>query len=776
MEKRLIDFLLNFRHLLALASILATVLIASAAKNIYFESDYKIFFKPTDPHLVTHELIEETYTKSDNLAILLKPKQGNVFTPEVLTAIHELTEEGWQAPYAMRVDSLTNYQHTSADQGDLLVEDLLLEPSMLSAERIAKIKKIALSEKALLNRMVSSDGRSAFVNITLQLPGAVDPAADEETQIAQRIAKDESHIKVITFGRELVAQTKQKYPDLELHISGVSAVTNSFNEATEKDMSFLVPLMYVLIVVGLAIFLRSLGSLVGTVLLIGCATAVGFGSVVLYGYALNAVNVMAPLIILTIAVCDAVHLLMVYLRGLSAQMEPLEAMRESLRLNIQPIVLTSITTAVGFLTLNFSSAPPFAEFGNLTATGVMWAMLLTFTFLPSITTLLVRKRKRSSGGGVLLDRYVDFVLANRGKVFVSSIAVAAVLISFIPLNQIDDDPITYFKPGVEFRDASEFSIANRFGVNDLSYSLSCGEPGCVNDVTYLTKLDEIEKYLSSQPYVVFVSTYTDVQKRLNRSMNSDDQAFYRVPDSSDLAAQYNLLYEMSLPYGLDLNNLVNIDKSATRVLVLSEQMTSDEVIEQELKASAWLAENYPELAAPGSSVSVMFAHTGVTNILSMLWGGLFAIIGITITIMLALRSVRYGLISMIPNSIPAFMAFGVWGLTVSQVNLAVAAVFSISLGILVDDTVHFISKYRRGREVKGLGPEESIRYAFSNVASALMVTTAVLVVGFSLLTLSDFNLNAMSGSLTAITIAIALIFDFLILPPVLMYFDKPALD
>ena len=144
--------------------------------------------------------------------------------------------------------------------------------------------------------------------------------------------------------------------------------------------------------------------------------------------------------------------------------------------------------------------------------------------------------------------------------------------------------------------------------------------------------------------------------------------------------------------------------------------------------------------------------------------------------MLALRSVRYGLISMIPNSIPAFMAFGVWGLTVSQVNLAVAAVFSISLGILVDDTVHFISKYRRGREVKGLGPEESIRYAFSNVASALMVTTAVLVVGFSLLTLSDFNLNAMSGSLTAITIAIALIFDFLILPPVLMYFDKPALD
>ena len=127
---------------------------------------------------------------------------------------------------------------------------------------------------------------------------------------------------------------------------------------------------------------------------------------------------------------------------------------------------------------------------------------------------------------------------------------------------------------------------------------------------------------------------------------------------------------------------------------------------------------------------------------------------------------------MIPNAIPAFMAFGLWGLLIGQVNMAVAAVFSISLGILVDDTVHFISKYRRARQIKGLSPEAAIHYAFENVGSALIVTTVVLAFGFGVLATSDFNLNAMSGSLTAITIIIALIFDFLILPPILMLFDR----
>lgn len=773
-QNKCIDFLLRYRNLLALLSIIFTIVFAFPAKDLYFESDYKIYFELDDPHLVAHEDMQEEYTKSDNIAIIVQPADRDIFSERNLSLIHELTEASWQTPFVIRVDSITNYQHTSADGEDLLVEAFVSDPADLSRERIDYIKKAALDQKSLVNRLISKDAATAMINVALELPANIDPDADIETQNQQRIARDGAYPQVVKFHRDIVQEYQSKYPDLEIHLGGISVITNTFNESTIRDMSSLIPLMYALIILTLALFLRSLGSMVGAFLVIAFSSIFGIASAGWLGYAINTVSIIAPTIILTIAVCDSVHLLVSYLRSLGAQMPPVEAMRESMRLNFQPVILTSVTTAVGFLTLNFSISPPFQEFGNMTAAGVLWAMVLTFTLLPAITMLLVRKRKLQTKETNLIDRYAQFVVNNQKSVFISAILAAAALICFIPLNVIDDDPISYFKPGVPFRDASDFMIENLPGVKDVNFSVSCGDAGCINDSAFLKKMDQFETWLSKQPKVVYVSSYTDVIKRLNRSMNNDAQDYYRIPDDSELAAQYNLLYEMSLPYGLDLNNQVNIDKSAIRIAVLAEQMTTDEFISLEESGRSWLREKQASDISPGASVSLMFAHMGVKNIKSMLLGGVFAIIGVTLTILIALRSFRYALISMIPNSFPALMAFGVWGLTIGQINMAVAGVFSISLGILVDDTVHFISKYRDGRLVKKFSPEESIIYAFSKVGSALIVTTIILVLGFSLLTMSDFNLNSMMGTLTAITIAIALIFDFMILPPLLIMFDRDS--
>ena len=772
LQDKCIDCLLRYRYLLAFLSLLITVLLSIPAQTIYFESDYKIYFEDDEPHLLAYAHIQETYTRSDNLTIIIQPDDKNVFTKETLAIVHEITESAWQTPYAIRVDSITNYQHTSAEEDDLVVEDFVLDPLLLDARRISYIQSVALNEKSLVNRLVAEDGATTMINITLELPPSADENAEPSIQKAQRDTRFNSYPEVVEFNRKLVENFQQNYPGLEMHIGGVATITNSFNESSVRDLSTLVPIMYGLIILLLAIFLRSAGSIVGTLLVIGCATAVGVASAAWLGYALNTVNIIAPTIILTIAVCDSVHVLLTYLRGLSKQLPPIEAMRESLRLNFQPIILTSVTTAVGFLTLNFSISPPFQSFGNMTACGVIWAMVLSFTLLPAVTILLVRKRRESKRKTDLIEQYAHFVVKYYKPVFVSTILVAVSIMAFIPLNVIDDDPPSYFKPGVPIRDTTEFMIENLPGIKDVDFSVDCGAPGCINDVNFLNKMNEFGNWLSAVPKVVYVSSYVDVIKRLNRSMNRDESDFYRIPAESELSAQYNLLYEMSLPYGLDLNNQINIDKSAIRVSVLAEQMTTDDLINLEELGRQWLQKNYSSAVTPGASVSLMFAHLGVKNIKSMLLGGLFAIIGVTLTILIAMRSFRYAFISMIPNSIPAFMAFGVWGLLVGQVNMAVAGVFSISLGILVDDTVHFITKYRRGRLVKGLSPEESIHYAFANVGSALLVTTIVLVIGFSMLVMSDFNLNSMMGLLTAITIGIALVFDFLILPPLLMMLDK----
>jgi len=763
---------MRYRYVLALLSIVATALISYGAKNLYIESDYKIYFEDDEPQLLAHEAIQEIYTKTDNLAFALRPADGDVFTPRILGIIHELTDQGWQVPYAMRVDSITNFQNTTAELDDLLVEDLVLDLDALTAEKLAQVKQVALSEKQLVNRLVSLDGTTALINVNLELPPEVDQTASQEVQTEQRNIRDASFPEVVEFGRQLLDEYRLKYPDIEMHLSGVPVINNSFNELASRDISSLVPFMYGLILVLLALFFRSLGSVLATLLVIACASSVAIGSAGWIGYALNTANVMTPTIVLTIAVCDAVHLLSVYLKGLSQKLSAKEAMSESLRLNLQPIVLTSVTTAVGFLSLNFATSPPFAELGNLTAIGVIWAMILTFTLLPAVTMLITKSRRTSDFNDNLMQGFAQFVVKHRTKSLIGSLAVAVALMAMIPLNVIDDDPIAYFDKGVPYRDSMEFSIKHLPGVKDINFTIECGIASCVSTPEFLTMLENFQAFLNSQPSVVHVDTYIDVIKRLNRSMNADDPDFYTVPERADLAAQYNLMYEMSLPFGLDLNNQLNLDKSETKVGVLVDNIINAELIELAERSHTWLKENHSPDAKPGSSLSLMFAHIGENNIRSMLLGGVLAVIGVTITILIALRSMRYAIISIIPNSVPAFMAFGVWGLVNGQVNMAVAMVFSITLGILVDDTVHFITKYRRGRKVKGLSKEQSIEYAFSNVGMALVITTIVLALGFGVLGTSSFNLNSMAGNLTAITIVIALIFDFFILPPILMLFDK----
>ena len=132
MEKKFIDTLIRCRTILALLSVVFTVLIALGAHKLYFEADYKIYFEEDDPHLIAHEEIQDAYTKTDNIAILIKPEQGDIFNKRMLTLLHNLTETAWQTPYVIRVDSITNFQHTSADGDDLLVESLVLEPDDLT--------------------------------------------------------------------------------------------------------------------------------------------------------------------------------------------------------------------------------------------------------------------------------------------------------------------------------------------------------------------------------------------------------------------------------------------------------------------------------------------------------------------------------------------------------------------------------------------------------------------------------------------------------------------
>ena len=288
----------------------------------------------------------------------------------------------------------------------------------------------------------------------------------------------------------------------------------------------------------------------------------------------------------------------------------------------------------------------------------------------------------------------------------------------------------------------------------------------------MAKLEEFANWYREQPEVNHVNVITDTMKRLNKSLHGDDQEWYRLPDNRQLGAQYLLLYELSLPYGLDLNNQINIDKSATRITATLHDITAREIRDIVERAENWLRANAPEeMFGVASSADIMFSHISKRNIESMMGGTTLALILISGLLLLALRSFKIGIISLLPNLAPAVLAFGVWGIFVGRVNLGLSIVITMTLGIVVDDTVHFLSKYLRARREQGLSAEDAVRYAFSSVGRALIVTSIILVIGFSILSMSSFDLNGSMGRMTAMTIAFALIADMTVLPALLMTVD-----
>ncbi|MGI9227843.1 MAG: efflux RND transporter permease subunit, partial [Gammaproteobacteria bacterium] len=345
-------------------------------------------------------------------------------------------------------------------------------------------------------------------------------------------------------------------------------------------------------------------------------------------------------------------------------------------------------------------------------------------------------------------------------------------IAIVPRNEINDRFVEYFDESIEFRRHTDYVTENISGLYSVQFSLEADASGGISEPEFLEKMDSFTQWLREQPEVQHVNAVSDTFKRLNKNMHGDDEKWYTLPNTRDLAAQYLLLYELSLPYGLDLNDQINIDKSSTRLSTTLETLSTDQMLSFEQRARDWIQQNAQDINMIASSPAVIFSHLAVRNIDSMIVGTLVALVLISIILIFALRSLKLGLISLIPNLAPIGVAFGIWGIFVSEIGLALSIVAGMTLGIVVDDTVHFMSKYLRAKREKNLSATEAVRYAFAHVGTALLITTVVLAAGFSVLAMSAFELNSAMGLLTAVTIVIALIIDFLFLPPLLIALEE----
>ena len=739
-----------------LFSLIVAIAASTGAARLKNDPDNRVFFADDDPKLIALEALEDTYTKSDNVYFALAPESGTVFSEQTLTAVVELTEQSWQIPYSSRVDSLSNYQFTRADGDDLVVSDLVESVNQLDSQRVDSIRQTALSKEFLINRLLSADGSVTGLNVTVQKP------PDNDKAIFEIVEKVE----------EIVESFEQKYPQIKLYVTGGVMFDVAFAQLPAQENQLLVPLMFGLILLIVGVSLKTVWATVSVIILIALSVGVAMGLCGWSGTVLNAGTTGAPVIIPTLAVAHCVHMLVSTRQKMTQGLAQSSAIVESMRINFAPIFITCATTAIGFLSLNFSEAPPFRLLGNIVALGVMVSFVLSVTMLPAF--LAIVKLKPATGRSWLqqmMGGVAGFVIRHYRVLSVVLPIVVIVLAFGTTKIELDDNFIEYFSDKFELRRDTDFVEQNLTGLNAIEFSIPAAGEGGISDPAYLSGIDEFSEWLKQQPNVTNVGALSTTMKELNQSMHGDDPAYYRVPESRELAAQYLLLYEMSLPYGLDLNNAIDVGKSQSRVFAIIQRASSGDMRDISLRAEQWLQTNHPDLYAEGNGLSMAFAYVSERNIRSMLFGSFLALLSISLILIIALKSVRTGLISLVPNLVPAAMALGIWGYLVGEVGLSVAVVVAVTLGIVVDDTVHFLTKYLKSRRA-GLPVDAAIRETMQTVGVALWITSLALIAGFGVLFLSGFKVNSEMGMLSAVTILIALIADYLLLPSILMRFDS----
>ncbi|WP_432467628.1 efflux RND transporter permease subunit [Agarivorans sp. Z349TD_8] len=744
------------RAWLAIFAWLATLAVAFIGLGkLTLNNDYKVFFSKDNPDLVAFEQIEDKYNSNDSVLVVLRPKSGDIFQPDVLQTIIELTEQGWQTPHSYRVDSVSNYQYTRAVDDELLVEDFISSDELQQQAVLADKKQYALQQPELLNRYLAADAKSTAINVLVRL--SVDEQSEEVREIAQ-------------FWQDLIAQTQEQHPEIEFYLTGQVMQNDAFGEASQRDMGSLVPIALLLIILGTGIYLRSIWNSVVITLAILSSIFIALGAAGWLGIAITSPSASAPIIILTMAVADCIHFLQGFKKAQLDGKAKLEAIADAMAKHRLPIILTSLTTAVGFLSMNFSDSPPFNDLGNITAMGVFAAMLLTLYFAPALLVVLPLRRPPAHQQQWLskpLTKLARWTIKNPALKIAAVLIFSLVIAANLVRNKIDDTLFEYFDESYAVRQANDFTYAKLTGVASIQFALRPESGEAVTSPNFLQKLDAFVTSARDTDGVYHVQSLTDIMKRLNSSLHNDDPSYYVLPQDPQLSAQTLLLYDMSLPYGLNLSNQVALDKKELRIIITAKKMSSNQLVVLESNLRKQLLEHFNASSiSPGVSADIMFAHIGYRNNISMLTASVAALVLISLLIGIMLRSVRLGLISILPNILPASIAFGAWGMMVGEVGLSLSVIASMTLGIVVDDTIHLLYRYNTLRK-SGYSEQEAIQSSVKHTGLAIIGTSLVLSLGFLVLACSSFKMNADMGLMTAITILIALVLDLLLVPAML---------
>jgi len=750
-DKRLIklgEFILNYRIPIFVIVLVVTVLLGYQLRNYSIAQNLRDDLPEDNPEIVYFEEFNDQFGDQELLLFLVGTQDG-IFTEDHLRFLDHLTGEMEKVEGIDEVVSLTNVSEILGREGGIEVEHFIGEvPS--DPQELAKLKEKALADPSWVGSLISADGKVASINGKLKV-----------------LAEDATYrFRVVEQIRRILEENHR--PDLILHATGVATLFSDSEMAIDHDLKNFMWLTPVMIMVLLFLVFRNLRGIFIPITIIITATVWVMGLFFYTGRSVTMITTMLPTLMGVIALSDIIHMITKYYEELANGAAKRESIVNTVAAMTGPCFLTSSTTAVGFGSLITSEVVEVKAFGMFSFCGIFFAFFLATLLVPIFLSFLpVPKRnlKARLEGGVLskILRGIEIVVEkDRYIVLPMCLVIAVVAVIGIKMLKVETQISKFIPDHSPSRVGLEYAMEHLAGVTQLEMTLR-GKPGDFKDPESLREMEKLVAFVGNLEGVDKVHSMLEFIKTLNKVMNEGRQEFYEIPESRELVAQY--LFLLSLTGREDLlDAFVNYDYSYTRVSARIESMSN--------QGHLRLLKAVDEFAKREMDPRFEFRTTGAVKLYSTITDALvrgqirtlfLAFAVITLMLIIHLRSFKIGSVSMLPNVLPILITLGFMGLTGYTLNVATVMISCIALGIAVDDTIHYLSRYRRELDADGeIVP--AMRRTISSTGRAIVYTSIVIAGGFLIMVFSSFMPNRAFGTFTAITMLSALFADLLVLP------------
>jgi len=713
------------------------------------------FFRSTDPMLQRFDAFERQFGNDDAVIVVVHSPSG-IFDAETAALLRKLTDQMWKVPEVIRVDSLTNFQWVHAEGDEIEIEPLLPRDGDLSPQLLEERKQVALKHEVLPDYLVSKDGKTAVVYAKLK------PGIDHPPDAPLITAETKKIVESLQSG------------DHTFHLTGGPIVNNAFKDSSQKDLSVLVPALLLMVATLLAFTFRRIGGVIMPFFVIITTVLATFAFSGWLGLEMSTVTFSLPQVLIAVCVAESVHLLVGFYRARKAHRSRREAAQYTLQKNFMATLLTSSTTALGFYSFISANLPPIENFGILAGLGTTYTWLMTYGIVGPMMVVWPGKEPTTGADTVEDDltqstpftrSFIAFIDRTRWGVIATFIGLLALSGYLGSKNVVNSNPYEYFREGLPVREAQQFVLKNLGGTAMFEVVVSAGVEDGIKEPAFLHKVEELEKRVLEIDGINRTISIVDILRQMNRALNGGEQAHYKLPATKEGVAQELLLYTMGLPQGMDVNDRMTIKNDALRISLISTITDSNTAV----AAAEQIERLGKELGIDAKTTGKMLLYQGmnghvVDSFLSSL-GSALLLIGLIMVV--SFRSLRLGIISMIPNVVPLVFGGAVLYFLSGTLDIGTVLVASVSLGIAVDDTIHILTHFNLHR-ADGMTTRESLERLMAHSGPAMISTTLILITGFSTLAFGDFIPNVYFGLLTAIILGLGLATDFLLLPAILL--------